>query len=201
MNILFLFLFLFIPVSEVQARGSNPECVRGDAKVKAKKTGKSKFLVCIFDGGSHEGKFSPPTTSHLLNFFRAFEHDPEFKRHVETVAEMKFDAVLSYLRGHSSGQPHDFDSTNITSLRYLTAKYRDFTKRSKGSPVRGIPDLGNITIQNHRIIKSADESLNGTNCNIRGQLSVIRIEFTDGEVLNVLPIVMKMIFSLFRRHS
>ena len=198
MKILLLFLFIFGFAPEVQARltESYPECVRGDAKVKG-----SALLICMYNGTLSDGTFNYPTVSHLLKFYSAFKQNSEFRHRFESAFKKPLEEALTLLRKIPPEEKLLRMPIKKNDIQYLAAQYRNFTKRSKGTPIP-VRNLHGIVAQNNQIIRSADDK----NCRQRinrqrinrqriirmtGQFKIIRIEFRDGEVLNILPITLK----------
>ena len=184
-SVMILIFSVLIPFVEVRARAvsGSVECVKGDAKLERNNRG-YELLTC-------DKTFKSPTGEDLMRFFNHFSRDANFKSRVKKVAGITFNEALQNVSGDRRRRYALF-SEDKNDMQYLAEKYRSFAMKSVPILIQKLPQ---IIQQNNQIIIHADEKYNNRDCptSFRGQFAVIRVEFKDGEVMYILPMLLKSV--------
>lgn len=164
-------------------------CDLGDAKVGEGINGKA-LLIC--HPGIVGNSFQSIQGVQLFSFFDAHKNDSEFKRRAENTVGMSYDNIINSLKDDYA--VIELFSEDIPGLQYLAKKYSTWTgadrrKADEQSESTATPlaadRLEGLVSQN----KSLIQSVNSRSCSeVKGNAHIIRIDFQDGELVNLLPV-------------
>lgn len=166
-------------------------CTQGEAKVGEGQNGQA-LLIC--HSGIAGRSFQSIQGVQLFSFFEAYKSDSEFRRRSEATVGMDFLDILHALRDDYG--VIELYSEDTEGLQYLATKYSAWTgadrkkakEKSEGTATPlNANKLEGLVSQNKTLIQQVNS---GSCSRTKGNANVIKLDFRDGESVNLLPVDM-----------